>query len=407
MYVALAILFGIVFVYSVTSRALEKGPISGALIFCLLGFVLGHDGVGVLDLEVEREAISTLAELSLALILFTDAASTDREALRRSIAIPRRLLLVGLPLTILVGVAAARLLFPELSLLEAGLLAAMLAPTDAALGKPVVTSKSVPSEIREALTVESGLNDGICVPIILALLAVATQPELGESLGRFAFSLLLKEIGIGLAVGVVLAGLGSWMIRLGTERGWVSASWRQLTLVGLALLSFALAPVLGGSGFIASFTGGLAFGRFAKAYKEELLASAEGVGDTLTLITWVIFGDAVVGRIFTEITLESLVYGVLSLTVLRMVPVLVSLWGRTELSFADRTFIGWFGPRGLATIVFVVMALDAELPGGETIASAAVVTIFLSVVLHGVTANPFVRALARTRQKPAKATPGP
>ncbi|MTI16862.1 sodium:proton antiporter [Rhodobacteraceae bacterium RKSG542] len=397
-YLSIAILFAIIFIYSISSRAIEKLPINGALFFCILGFAFGPYGFGFLETNIEVETIRLLAEMALALILFTDAANTDLKVLMKSIGLPRRLLLIGLPLTILFGMAAGMVLMPSLMLLEVALLATMLSPTDAALGKSVVTSPAVPMNIREGLTVESGLNDGICVPIVLSLLTVAIHPHLADSIGRLAVALLVKEIGIGLIVGIASAYVGSVLMGIAHKRHWLSPSWKQLTVAALALFSFSLAPVAGGSGFIASFTGGLAFGYFYKKHKEEMVISAEGIGDSLSLVAWVVFGAGVVGQVLLTVTIENVIYAILSLTVLRMVPVYIALWGQ-PLGFAEKSFIGWFGPRGLATIVFVIMTLDAHLPSAQAVSATAACTVFLSVVLHGLSANPFVRMLFGTKPK--------
>jgi NhaP-type Na+/H+ or K+/H+ antiporter len=398
MYADLTIIWLFIFVYSVVAGGVERTPITGPIVFTAFGMALGPVGLGWLSLDVDREVLRTLAELALALVLFADAANADLSVLGKSWRIPERLLLIGLPLTILLGFGFGVLLFQELGLLEIAILATMLAPTDAALGKAVVTNNAVPTDIREGLSVESGLNDGICVPILLALLALATgaqQYRPGFTLGFFA-----EAIGIGLAVGVALTFAGAWLLRLCAGRGWVTATWRQLPVVALAFSCFAAAQELGGSGFIAAFVGGLLFGALAKREKHELLLAAEGTGDTLALFTWVVFGVGVVGQAVGYFSWTVLLYALLSLTLVRMLPVYLSL-SRLPLQPEAKLFIGWFGPRGLASIVFGILVLDAHLPGGGTLAVTVVCTIVLSILLHGLTANPLVALFARTwhRQK--------
>lgn len=387
MYADLAILGIFIFVYSTVAGAVERTPITGPIVATAFGVALGPVGLGWLGLDVDREGLRTLAELTLALVLFTDAANADLSVLGKSWRIPERLLVIGLPLTILLGFGIGALLFPGLGLLEVAILATMLAPTDAALGKAVVTNESVPIEVREGLNVESGLNDGICVPILLALLALATGAEHyrpGFSLVYFA-----QAIGIGLAVGVPLAFAGTWLLRLGERRGWITETWRQLPVLALSFACFALAQALGGSGFIAAFAGGLLFGALAKREKHALLLAGEGFGDTLALFTWVVFGAGVVGQAIGFFSWTVLLYAVLSLTLIRMLPVYLSLGG-LPLRPGARLFIGWFGPRGLASIVFGILVLDAHLPGGGTLTVTVVCTIVLSILLHGLTANPLV-----------------
>ena len=393
MYENMAILAAFVFLYSIASGGLERTPINGALVFTAFGLALGPLGLGILSLNLDREGLSTLAELTLALVLFTDAANANLSVLKKSFHIPQRLLLIGLPLTILLGFGVGVLLFDGLTLFEIAILATMLAPTDAALGKAVVTNEAVPSNIREGLNVESGLNDGICVPILFIFLALATAAGAAGSTSTLALKLVAEAIGIGLVVGVGLTVLGSWLLKVFADRGWVTESWRQLPVPALAVTCFAVAQWLGGSGFIAAFTGGLLFGAIAKDHKPRLLLAAEGTGDTLALITWVVFGAAVIGQSVGSFSWEVVLYAVLSLTVVRMLPVFLVLTGM-KLRTDEKLFMGWFGPRGLASIVFAVIMLNKHLPGGDIIAMTVVCTILFSIIAHGLSANSLVAALA-------------
>ncbi len=392
MYANLAILAASVFLYSIASGGLERTPINGAIVYTAVGLAFGSLGLGLLSMEVSAEGLNTLAELTLALVLFTDAANADLGVLKKSVHIPQRLLLIGLPLTILLGFGAGVLLFGGLTLFEVAILATMLAPTDAALGKAVVTNESVPDNIRQGLNVESGLNDGICVPILFLFLALATGSNAEGSTTTLALTLVAQQIGIGVAVGIGLTVLGAWLLKLSAERGWISESWRQLPVVALSLACFAVAQKLGGSGFIACFSGGLLLGGIAKKHKEGFLLAAEGTGDTLALITWVIFGSAVVGQAIGHFNWQVVLYAVLSLTIVRMLPVFLTLAGM-KLRTDEKLFMGWFGPRGLASIVFAVIVMNAHLPGGGTITMTVVCTIVLSIVGHGLSANPLVAAL--------------
>jgi NhaP-type Na+/H+ or K+/H+ antiporter len=362
-------------------------------VFTAFGLALGPLGLGLLSLDVDKEGLRTLAELTLALVLFTDAANANLGVLKRSFHIPQRLLLIGLPLTILLGFGVGVLLFDGLTLFEVAILATMLAPTDAALGKAVVTNAAVPSSIREGLNVESGLNDGICVPILFVFLALATDAGVAGGTSLLALKLVAGEIGIGLAVGAGFTLLGAWLIRQFAERGWITETWQQLPVVALAVACFAVAQLLGGSGFIACFAGGLLFGAIEKRHKERLLLAAEGTGDTLALITWVVFGAGVVGQAVGSFSWEVVLYALLSLTVVRMLPVFLTLSGM-GIRADEKLFMGWFGPRGLASIVFAVIVLNKHLPGSGIISMTVVCTIVLSIIGHGLSANPFVAALA-------------
>lgn len=394
MYENLLILAAFIFLYSLVSGGLERTIVNGAVVFTAFGLLMGPLGLGYLNLNVETEGLRTLAELTLALVLFTDAANANLGVLKFNIGIPRRLLLIGLPLTILLGFGAGVLVFDGLTLLEIAILATMLAPTDAALGKAVVTNEAVPAKIREGLNVESGLNDGICVPILFVFLALVTAASgAEESTWSLALKLIAEEIGIGVAVGMGLTLIAAWLIRLCVKLEWVTDSWRQLTVVGLAVTIFMLAQILGGSGFIACFAGGMLFGSIAKQYRPKYLFAAEGTGDTMALITWVVFGAAVVGQTFASFSWTIVLYSLLSLTIIRMLPVFLVLAGM-KLRTDEKLFIGWFGPRGLASIVFAVIVLNENLPGGDTIAMTAVSTIILSIIAHGLSANPLISRLA-------------
>ncbi len=395
MYADLAILALFVFLYSVIAGAVERTPITGPIIFFAFGLVFGPAGLGVLNLNVDAELLRTLAELTLALVLFTDAANADLSVLRRSFRIPQRLLLIGLPLTIVMGFGVGVLLFDGLGWLEIAILATMLAPTDAALGKGVVTNPAVPPDIRDGLNVESGLNDGICVPILFVFLTLATGAHHDGGTTALALKLVAEAIGIGLVVGLILTAFGALVLGFCTKRGWMNEkTWRQLPVVALSIACFAVAQSLGGSGFIAAFVGGMLFGAVAKQVKHELLLAAEETGDTLDLITWVAFGSAVAGLAIDHFSAAVLLYSVLSLTLIRMLPVFLCLAG-TGLKTDAKLFIGWFGPRGLASIVFAIIVLNANLPGGETLSMVVVCTILLSILAHGLTANPLATAFGK------------
>jgi NhaP-type Na+/H+ or K+/H+ antiporter len=289
-------------------------------------------------------------------------------------------------------------LFPALDLFAAALLAALLAPTDAALGAPVVTNEAVPAETREALNLESGLNDGICVPVVIILLDLAIGTEIERySIGR-AVVVIAEEIGIGLFVGIALSAATVAILRVAARRDWISPHWGQISVVALAGLCFAAAQVLGGSGFIASFVGGLLFG-YLDDRPKAMLGGAASTGEVLAMMTWVVFGGAILGRLLDRVTWSMLIYAVLSLTVIRIVPVALSLLG-TGMSRGTKLFIAWFGPRGLASIVFAVIVFDADAPGKATLVVTAACTVLLSIIAHGVTANPLITLLSRSHPSP-------
>lgn len=387
MYAYMAILAIFILFYSIIAGRLEKTAISGPMLCVGFGLALSVFGASLAPIDLRGNTLKVLAELTLALVLFTDAANADLTVLRRSFRLPQRLLLLGLPLTILLGFVFAALLLPELTWLEAAILATLLAPTDAALGKAVVTNPAVPDDIRDGLNVESGLNDGICVPILFVFLAMTVDEKAYGSVFGLALTLVLEEIGIGLVVGLVLTWVCARAIARCQRRGWITESWIQIPVAALSVGCFAVAQALGGSGFIAAFTGGLLFGFLAREGKYRLLLAAEGSGDAMALITWVVFGYVVIVQTAAALTWPMLAYAVLSLTVIRMVPVYAILSGM-RLAAGSKLFVGWFGPRGLASVVFAVIVFDQGLSGGKTIIVTTAATIALSILLHGLTASP-------------------
>ncbi|MCF8042714.1 MAG: cation:proton antiporter [Desulfarculaceae bacterium] len=394
MYETLAIMAVFIFLYSAVAGGIEKKPMSGPIIFLAFGVLAGPMALGLMESDITADMLRHFAELSLALVLFTDAANADITTLKRSFRLPGRMLLIGLPITIVLGFLIGLLFFPGMPLLSVALLAVMLAPTDAALGKGIFSNPKVPVRIREALNVESGLNDGICVPILYLFLALAVSTEIHEEPVNLALTLLAREIGIGLAVGLGATALGVGILKLSTKRRWVQENWLPVPVVALAFACYAVAQSLEGSGFIACFVGGLLFDVMFKGGKHEVMEAAEGMGNTLALITWVIFGFAVVGQALDGFSWSIVIYSLLSLTVIRVAPVYLSLAGTGE-SHYGKLFMGWFGPRGLASIVFIIIVWEKNLPGGMTIAMTVVCTVIMSVIAHGLSANPMAKLFGR------------
>ena len=391
-YQIIAVIAAFVFLYCLIASRLERTWFNGALVYVACGLAIGPFGAQLIDLDVDGEAIKMIAELTLAVVLFSDSAGANLPVLVQVKRLPARLLLFGLPLTILLGYVLGLAVFRDLTWVPLALLATMLAPTDAALGKAVVSNEAVPSSVRQGLNVESGLNDGICVPVLLLFLSLAGG-SVDESVTQQMIHLMLEEIGIGILVGIPFAVLASRVLNVSLRNGWISGSWKQIPMVALALVCFATAQRLGGSGFIAAFAGGMTLGGLIKEQKEELLEGAEGIGDVLSMITWFVFGAVFIGDILRDPAWQPVTYALLSLTVIRMLPVLLCVSG-LGLHLDTKLFLGWFGPRGLASIVFIVMVKQANIPGTETLIEAVTWTILLSVVAHGITANPLASMYA-------------
>jgi sodium/hydrogen antiporter len=380
-----AVLALFVFGYSILAARIERSYVSGPMVCMICGAILGPNSLGLLKLNLVADDLRLLGEGALAMILFTDAAKADVMILRRIVFLPERLLLIGLPLTVLLGFAFGWLLFPSVSPIELGLLAAILAPTDAALGKSVIVNPETPKNIREALNVESGLNDGICVPIVVILLSFAIEAELKHDPVVYATLVVLEEVGIGLVVGTFLAIAAVGAIRwIGSSS--ISRTWNNVATPALAIACFTLAQALGGSGFIASFVSGLLFGALQSKQYDEPLQGAESLGEALSLITWLAFGSIVVSQLYNYVRPSFFLYAAISLTVARMLPVFLCLLG-TSISLIEALFIGWFGPRGLASIVLAIITFDANLPDNTVLMATVAWTVVISVVAHGMTAN--------------------
>jgi sodium/hydrogen antiporter len=391
---SLAVVAALVLGYAVVSRRLDRSVVSAAMFFVAGGLLAGPEVLGWFDLEIESEGVRLLAEATLTVVLFTDASRIDLPALWREVGFPARLLGIGLPLTIVAGTLFAAAVFPQLSWPEALILAIILAPTDAALGQAVVSDKRLPLRVRQSLNVESGLNDGICVPLLLIALAIAEADQKAFG-GGHAARVVAEEIGYGALGGVIAGGLAALLVRIVEPRRLVAEDWLQIIPLAAAALAYGIAAPLGGSGFIAAFVGGLVFGGLARQGRTDITHVSDAVGLTLAGVTFVVFGAAALGPALHIVDWRIVLYGVLSLTVVRMVPVWLSLLG-SGARMPTVGYAGWFGPRGLASIVFVVLVLDgSDLDHIDTIVATGVITVALSVYAHGMTAVPLTSGYVR------------
>lgn len=390
----LVIVAAAVMAVAAVSRWLTGTSITPAMAFVLIGLIAGPLVTDEVKLSPSSGVVRTLAEATLAVVLFSDASRIKLRALRREYSVPLRLLAVGLPLTIIAGALAGALVLHELSILEALVLAIVLAPTDAALGQAVVTEPSLPSRIRQGLNVESGLNDGICVPLLLLALAGA-DIEANSSASHHAIKVVSEQIGYGLLGGLVAGLVSTAVVRIGRGRDLISGAWLQVIPVSGAALAYGLAAALGGSGFIAAFLAGSLFGYLTSPESEEASRLSEELGDLLGGVTFLMFGAILLGPTLEHLSWAAAAYAVLSLTIVRMLPVAIAMLG-SGASWRTVGFLGWFGPRGLASIVFAVIVLDeAHLPATNTILIATYATIGLSVFAHGITAAPLAQRYAR------------
>ncbi len=383
---ALAFVAVLLLAYAALSARLRSTVVTQAMVFVVFGLLVGNRVLDLVDADAANQFVRLLAEATLTLVLFTDAARVDLGALRREYAVPTRLLGVGLPLTIVAGTVAGLALFGQLDLWTAAALATILAPTDAALGLPVVTNLRLPSRIRQGLNVESGLNDGVCVPLLIIFLTIA-QAE--EGVGHVEpLRVIGEEIGFGALGGIVAGVLGAWVLRTFAGRGWMDQTWKQIGTVATPLLAYTAASALGGSGFIAAFAAGMVFGTVAGNAAKETTVLAEQSGELLNAVTFLLFGAVLLGPALAELDWRVALYATLSLTVVRMLPVALAMLG-TGMRRVTVGFLGWFGPRGLASIVFVLILLEeTQLPERDLMLTVVTWTVALSVFAHGLTAQP-------------------
>ncbi|WP_322762888.1 cation:proton antiporter [Frankia sp. Cr2] len=398
----------VVFVaYALVASTLDRWWITGPMVFVAVGLILGPHALGILPFSLSSKTILTITELTLALVLFSDASTVRLRDVEGDATLPGRLLFVGLPLTIAAGALLAYYLLPGAGWALAALIATILAPTDAALGLAVVTNQAVPVRIRRALNVESGLNDGIATPFVTFFIAVAAAEE---GIGEHAWGLeALKEIGLAIVAAAVVGFVGGSLLAFAKSRGWTSEVSEQIAILALALLAYAGSVAIGGNGFVAAFGGGILFGTVAKGRLGAAGAFTETLGLTASFLVWTIFGALFVGMTFSHaFSARPILYAVSSLTVIRMVPVALALIG-IRLRPATAVFMGWFGPRGLASVVFTLIALEEfdHSSAGDTLVEAATWTILFSVVLHGISASPlsarYGALIVKARDVPEKA----
>ena len=383
---SLAVFISLLFLYSLVSRRLEQTIVTAPIVFTAAGMLMFPALPAILKAGVNAEVLFRLAETGLVLLLFTDASRTDLNVLRSIGNLSIRLLSAGMLLTVLFGAVAARLVFPHLSIWEAGILAAVLAPTDAGLGQIIVNTPRVPVLIRQTLNVEAGLNDGLSVPFLLFFIALAAARVEGPAASLTQF--IVEQLGYGVLVGGGIGLIGGWLLDLARRREWMAESFLQIGVVALPLLCLVVSKMINASAFIAAFVAGLTTQiRFKEAGKHSV-EFAEEWGQLLNFAVFFLFGLAAI-LAMPQFSPALALYAVLSLTVVRMVPVAIALIG-TRLSLTSVVFMGWFGPRGLASIVLGLVYLEQEihLPGEATIRLAVIGTVLLSIFAHGLSATP-------------------
>jgi NhaP-type Na+/H+ or K+/H+ antiporter len=390
----IAAFISLVFLYSLVSRRLEKTAITAPILFTAAGALLAIFPEAATELVLDRKGLLLVAELGLVMTLFTDASRVSPGMLKGHTNLPVRLLSIGMLLTIVLGALCAMVVFRTISWWEAGILGAILAPTDAGLGQVIVNSELVPQRIRQALNVEAGLNDGLAVPFMMFFIALAVAQETHTG-GAVFVRFVVEQLGYGALVGLVIGLLGGWLLGLSRRKKWMAEPLAQLGVVTLPLACVLASDAVGASMFIAAFVAGLATQVGFNEVGKHSVEFAEDWGQLFNLFVFFLFG-LVVSRVWAHFSLVVVIYGVLSLTLIRMVPVAIALIG-THLSRPTVLFMGWFGPRGLASIVLALVYLEGELnlPAESIIKQAVMATVLISIFAHGITALVGTRRYAK------------
>ena len=388
----------LVLAYAVVSEQVNRRFIAPALIFMLIGMALGPFGLHLLDAGPGTEGYTVLAQLALALILFNQAAELRLDRIQMHGPVTLRLLVVGIPLTILLGTLTAALLLPVLPWWEAVCLGAIVAPTEAALIEALLKDSRIPERVRHALSVESGFYDGFALAVLLIALGLASQQESGDTHKHWAWFIFTTEV-VSLVVGAVVGLIGALVMRWSRRREWMTDTWAQLATLALAFVCFALGEWFQGSGFVAAFTGGLTFSFVSRRKTDDELPTqvADASAQLLELMVFAMFGSFALIDGWQRADWRIVLFAVIAVFGVRMVSVLISLIG-TGMPMPSRLFIGWFGPRGIGTVVLGLLVINrGDIQSGDEIGTVVVVAVTLSLVLHSVTTAPGIRRLATSR----------
>ncbi len=384
--------------YGYFSKLLNRYNISGPMVFTAVGILLSPLFLGSGPIQPNSEAVQIVAEIALILVLFSDAAALNLVHLKSQWRLPTRLLFVAMPITIILTTYAAQYFFPGEELIYLFLLALILAPTDAALGKAVVSDTRIPETVRNTINVESGLNDGIVFPVLLTTLAIIASEGGGQNSGWLGY--IAQQIAIGAVAGGLVGWAGAKLAQMAMKREWMEHHYYNLIPIALAIFAYYFAEHFGGNGYIAAFFGGLLLGNTDPQMKEHVENFAESEGEFLIMVTFLIFGLVFVPATIAYWDMKAWIFALLSLTVLRMLPVVIG-FGRFKLDVSTRLFIGWFGPRGIASILYILVAVGqlGDVKGHETVFAVATLTILLSILLHGLSAQPLAILYSKSHRE--------
>lgn len=397
------ILFFVAFLilgYGIFSKLAERSIITPAMVFVTVGIITSLFSIDVVKEGTNAPYVKILAEVTLMLVLFIDATTLDLKRLIRDRALPMRLLGIGLPLTMAAGFLLALPLFPGEQHWVLLLMALILSPTDAALGQAVVTSEHVPQKIRQTINVESGLNDGIALPPILLCIAILSGGSEANTSVSYWLTFVVKQFVFGPLIGGIVGWAGGWIVDRAVKRGWMNNTFQQLTSLALATVAFMLAESVHGNGFIAVYFAGMLLGTQMDEVRHRMREFGEAQSQAFILFIFLLFGMLLVPASFPYWDWRAILYAVLSLTVIRMIPVAICLLG-SGLPTPMTWFIGWFGPRGIASVLYLLMAfLQLGQVGYERMISVVTLTVMLSIFLHGITAVPFSKLFVKKKNDP-------
>ena len=384
-----------IFAYSLLTKAIARSIITLPIIFMVVGYLAAGPIALMAEPELLDDGKRLLAEITLVLVLFSDASHVRTQKLRRSFGIPLRMLVIGLPLTIALGTVVAYGLNPSSGMAMALLTAAVLTPTDAALGQTVLSSDSVPENLQQTINVESGLNDGLVLPFVLLGGILASAGMQGANTDGLVVSALL-QITFGPLVGIGIGWTAAKAMGLAQRQDVMAEAAGGVAFVMVAFSAYLLSELVGGNGFIAAFTAGMVFGNTYKYPLHFISEFMEGIGQLLTMFAFLAFGALLLPDGFAHMTWNAVILAFLFLTVVRMLPIMVSLWG-THLHVSEKLFLGWFGPRGLASILFTLIMIDEfDFPGEDELLACVSMTVFMSIILHGMSAAPLAKWIGKT-----------
>jgi NhaP-type Na+/H+ or K+/H+ antiporter len=397
----------LVLCYAAVSGLVRRWYLAPALIFVVLGVVLGPSCLGWIEAGSDTKGFNILSELALTVILFNQASTLNLQNAFRRGHLPLRLMAIGIPVTFVLNTAVGVSVLPVLPFWEAVCLAVIVAPTEVALLDALLEDRRIPERVRHALSIESGLYDGFALAALLAALALASE-QTDPAAVRWAWFAFRTEFA-SLAVGVLIGVIGGVVISRSSARGWMSGTWAQLATLALALVCFGLGERLHGSGFVTAFVGGLTYAVILRRNGTQTAATqvSDAAGQVLELLVFALFGAVAVVPAWRNAGWRVVVFAAVVLIVVRSAALVIALAG-SGLPRRSKLFMGWFGPRGIGTLVLGLIVIEkGEITQGTLITQAAVVIVTLSLILHSVTAAPGIRLCRQEDDTPAGNPPKP